>query len=521
MLRAPRSLPALVALLALPAVVLAQGSLTPPGAPAPTMRSLDDLTKDLTRTENRVIDLAAKSEPRIAVDTLSGDPVAMYIITAPGSYYLRGNVTVSAPDQVGIWINAPDVTLDLNGFAVTGPGRAVSFVNAIQCNQARVHVRNGSVVGWMGGVIGGSTSTAEQLRVSQIKAQGIALDPIDSLVRNCDLRSVGAAGIYGGTVTECTVVEIGDPAFAGEVVGIRANIARGCTVGGVVMTAGSSDRAVGIRSRTASMCYVTSISSSGAAFGMASLESADGTVEGCTVTAVTCTSITGATGISSGTVRGSTVHQIGDAGTPQITGINAAVIESCKAIGVNSLTNSLGLFGTVVRSSRSIDINSGSSATGIVGTMITGCQVQNVTAGSTGGGIRVIGGLAEGNSITGARSSGIEATLTSVIRGNVIQGIGAGVTNSACILVSSNDGKIEDNTVVGGADADYGVRVTGLRNLVTGNRVVGAFTGAPTGATIDTPRFNLNSGNRFGTLVASYAATGEITATNAFANFTD
>src|SRR5688572_4273273 len=40
-----------------------------------------------------------------------------YVISAPGAYVLGGNRTVSADTNV-IEITAPDVTLDLNGFAV-------------------------------------------------------------------------------------------------------------------------------------------------------------------------------------------------------------------------------------------------------------------------------------------------------------------------------------------------------------------------------------------------------------------
>jgi hypothetical protein len=82
---------------------LAQGSLTPPGVPAPTMKSLSQI------------------EPRTAITS------APYTISSAGSYYLTTNITVSTGDA--ITISASEVTLDLNGFAITGTGTAHTGIN--------------------------------------------------------------------------------------------------------------------------------------------------------------------------------------------------------------------------------------------------------------------------------------------------------------------------------------------------------------------------------------------------------
>ena len=81
--------------------VLAQGSLTPPGAPAPTMKSLDEVYA------------------KIGTSQEARTPIAFtpFTITAPGSYYLTTNLTVSSGHA--IYILANNVALDLNGFTIS------------------------------------------------------------------------------------------------------------------------------------------------------------------------------------------------------------------------------------------------------------------------------------------------------------------------------------------------------------------------------------------------------------------
>ena len=58
-------------------ILHAQGPLTPPGAPTPTMKTLDQI------------------EPRKEVNATNtpGDATNLFIISTGGSYYLGGNIT--------------------------------------------------------------------------------------------------------------------------------------------------------------------------------------------------------------------------------------------------------------------------------------------------------------------------------------------------------------------------------------------------------------------------------------------
>src|ERR1022692_4447454 len=69
-----------------------QGALTPPGAPAPDMKTL------------------AQIEPRTPIS------YAPFTITNSGSYYLTTNLTVSSGNAITIATNG--VTLDLGGFTI-------------------------------------------------------------------------------------------------------------------------------------------------------------------------------------------------------------------------------------------------------------------------------------------------------------------------------------------------------------------------------------------------------------------
>src|SRR5690606_8297132 len=78
------------------------GSLNPPpGAPAPTMKTLSEV------------------EPRTPIHAAS----LPLTITSPGSYYLAENIRVTAEDDVttaAIIIESGNVTIDLNGFTLAG-----------------------------------------------------------------------------------------------------------------------------------------------------------------------------------------------------------------------------------------------------------------------------------------------------------------------------------------------------------------------------------------------------------------
>ncbi len=174
----------------------AQGSLTPPGAPAPTMLTLNQI------------------EPRTPVDathTGSGGS-AEFLITQPGSYYLTTNV-VGVSSLHGINISANNVTLDLNGFTLQGSSSAFDAIY-IHAGYTNVTVRNGNISGWSNasstygyGLECYATNVVlERLKVSANR-YGIYLDG-SGVVRDCNCYSSSSNGIYvvTGAVSDCVAL---------------------------------------------------------------------------------------------------------------------------------------------------------------------------------------------------------------------------------------------------------------------------------------------------------------------------
>jgi len=200
--------------------VHAQGSLMPPGAPAATMKTLQQI------------------EPRTPLESgslgVAVDPSGTITISQSGSYYLTENLTVSSGN--GITINASGVTVDLRGFTIRST-LADSAFSGIDINAARVSIYNGHIEsgtaydggaggdqftgpGFDDGIYAGSSSFYTGIRIRDITVSGCDLHGIyiasgDSLVESCTVEVAGGYGIKAGIVNNCTANYCGSIAIDG------------------------------------------------------------------------------------------------------------------------------------------------------------------------------------------------------------------------------------------------------------------------------------------------------------------
>jgi hypothetical protein len=253
----------------------AQGNLAPPGAPAPTMKSLDQI------------------EARTPI------AFAPFTITEPGSYYLTTNITANAASSNAISIMADNVTLDLNGFTISSTANPASgFAICLNSNQANITIKNGLISSGVTVVAGnyqGSGflwgvahlgSPARNVRVSGLTVTGcqyggIYIDRKNTVIQSCVVDTAGDTGIFASSVFDSTAVNCGNNGIyadwayncAGTAIangnGIYANNAYNCNgttstgtglyavnvaancSGGATSSAGST---IGVSANTANNC---------------------------------------------------------------------------------------------------------------------------------------------------------------------------------------------------------------------------------------------------------------------------
>jgi hypothetical protein len=232
------------------ATLFAQGALTPPGPPAPTMRTLLQI------------------EPRTPISS------APFVISTPGSYFLTTNITAGAGDAIDIATNG--VTLDLRGFTISSVNPAATGAGILLSNGiSDVTIVNGHIVSGVTnspvGAFGGKgfgygieglllvNVRVEGVSVSGCRFDGITVGGLSTLVESCAVQSVGGSGIQAANVSHSVAYQC---AFAGIIASDTADncYGQGSLSHGVVASSaencvGFSNSQHGVEANTAHNCY--------------------------------------------------------------------------------------------------------------------------------------------------------------------------------------------------------------------------------------------------------------------------
>ncbi len=364
------------------------GPIDPPAGPVQsTMRSLDHV------------------EPRTAVNAANtpGDDDAtpsLFRISAPGSYYLTGNITGVA-GRSGIEIASDGVTLDLGGFIVEGVPGALSGIQAAS-GIADLTITNGVVRAWPGaGLSCGSALRAGRfvgVTAAQNSGFGFVV-PHDSVLEACTARGNGEMGFLlgrGTTAIRCTSAENSSSGFSGsEGVHFSECTATDNDSSGIIAGAGSV-----VRSCTASRNGYKGIyiSAGNAATG--------GVIEGCAAFS------NGATGIHAGygsLVSACTAASNGDDGilATSSSTVSGCTVYSNSGDGIEA-QNECTIVGNQIRG----HYNSGQAG---IYAWSSGCRIEQNNLASNAYGLRVTG---TDNFIARNTARGNSSGNYSVVSGN-------------------------------------------------------------------------------------------------------
>ncbi len=175
-------------------------------------------------------------EPRTAINSVNtpGDSDSAFRITQSGSYYLTQNISIIGfiSDLHAIEIAADNVTIDLNGFTLTGLSGTLNGIRTDGTGHHNIVIKNGTIQSFLTGIaLNGTDSTeiaVEKVSVLNCDVIGIAIR--SGRVSDCVVKDSGGTGIIASSnsfVETCTIENSGsDGINAGSGSIIRDNIVR-------------------------------------------------------------------------------------------------------------------------------------------------------------------------------------------------------------------------------------------------------------------------------------------------------
>lgn len=318
----------IAALFTLSTLAFAQpgGSITPPGAPGQTMKTLDEM------------------EPRIPlIDGAAGVSIGglnAITINQSGSYYLTGNH--EAAGSHGIIVSADNVSIDLRGHTISTSSGSI-FGSGIYITANNITLSNGHIddANFNNGI--NCFGIVENITVHSVKVRNTALGGIilplgsPTAVYNCSVTGTSTISIQAALIEGCNAVSSG--------IGLQGGIIRnsnGVSAGDNAIDAASVFSSVGVTA-TGVGIYATKLvtnsqgtSANGNGIEAAAVFNSMGISNGGDINS---------SGIEADQVNGSTgTSTTGD-------GINATIVTNSMGTTTTTADNSDGIFADLVTDS--------------------------------------------------------------------------------------------------------------------------------------------------------------------------
>jgi parallel beta-helix repeat protein len=355
------------------------GDLNPPGAPAPT---------------------ANPAEPRTPIFELP------FVISTPGSYYLTGNLTGIAASP-GISVEADNVTIDLNGFALIGVAGSLAGIH-VPNPQSALAVRNGIIRDWDEDGLQGRNASG------------------------CLIESVQALG--NGTVIAHGGLLVGDTSVVRACIATQNGVGMGADADSVVQACIAENNASGGIAADEGSTISASTARGNGGIGIYS----GGSVTGCSAVH------SGSDGIACGTVIGCTAS---DNGRDGISISSSGLATDCVAYS-NDRDGIVGIDGSTIRSCTST-FNTGDGIEVRNDCRVEGNTCDSNAVGGDGAGVHVTGAdtRVDGNTVTdNPRGIDVDAAGNLVVRNSA-----SGNTTDYDIAAGNDVGLLRDTPVASGA----------------------------------------------------------------------
>lgn len=293
------------------------------------------------------------------------------VISAPGSYRLKTNLTVPNANTTAILVQADNVTIDLNGFAILGPTVCSGGPPVTGCTpfgtgkgiDSGTHKNTTVVNGTVQGMGNTGVKLSPPARVQGVTALSNGADGIDAAggtVTGCEADSNGYDGINAGMVVNSIAKgNNNDGIDASTVTGCEADQNGGNGVGDAVTVTSSTTSSNAGRGIGCSFCSAVAVVANSAASG-----NSQAGISAITVSSSTARNNGGA-GINATMVSNSEAYGNGGTGIA-----NAQLVSSCES---DSNTGGDGIDSVTVVNSTTHN----NSGRGIMATLVTSSEADH------------------------------------------------------------------------------------------------------------------------------------------------